>query len=141
MNAERPRFGTTIGFSIGSLEITALVLAAVGVAVALLTVNTNGFVVILVGPVLEAALPPIVHRFAPRSAHVVRLLACVMMLTFIGLSPAAVGYLFIPAAAVMVIVAVWSGRQRREALRQAVVVAQRRQRRGGQKGRKKRSQA
>jgi hypothetical protein len=139
MSAERPRFGSTIGFSIGSLEITALVLAVVGAAIAWSTVNMTGFGVILLGPLVEAALPPIVHRFAPGSAHIVRLLACVMMLTFIGLSPSEVGYLFIPAAAVMVVVAWWSGRKRREALRQALLAAQRRQRRGGQKGRRKRS--
>lgn len=140
MKAERPRLGSVIAFSIGSLEITALALAIVGAAAALYTVNMAGFGVILLGPLLEAALPPIVHRFASGSAHVVRLLACVMMLTFIGLAPAAVGYLFIPAATAMLVVAVWSGRQRREAVRKAVLVDQRRQRRGGQKGRTKRPQ-
>jgi len=145
MTAERPRFGSLIAFSIGSLEITALVLAVAGAAVALLTVNKAGIgsgLVVLWVPILEAALPPTIHRFAPGSAHVVRVLACVMMLSWIGLNmggASEVVYLFIPAAVVMVVVAAWSGRQRREALRQAIIAAQRRQRKGGQKTRKKRS--
>lgn len=130
------------GFSIGSLEVIAFVLALVGVAVALLTVVRAGLgdaLVILSVPVIEAALPPVVHRIAPGSAHLVRVLACMMMLTWVGLSLAAVGYLFVPAAVAMVIVAVWSGRQRRAAVVRAAIAAQRRQKRGGQKARRKRA--
>jgi hypothetical protein len=138
---ERPRIGSVIAFSIGSLEITAVVLAVVGVVVALLTVVQAEVVdalVVLSVPVFEASLPALAHRFVPGSAHLVRVLACVMMLTWVGLSLGTVGYLFVPTVATMIVVAVWSGRQRREALRQAILTEQRRQRRVGRRSRRKR---
>jgi hypothetical protein len=105
--------------SLRFLEITAVVLAALAGLYGLTTAHALGarLGLVLLAPALEAALPLFARVWAPSRLHGARVIAALLVVFYIAFAPAGIdNRLYLPTAALLVVVLFLSNRERMRAL-------------------------
>ena len=108
--------------SLRSLEITAVVLAALAGLYELATTTAHEpllrLAVLLLAPAFEAALPLFARAWLPSRLHGARVVAALLVVFYIALAPAGIdARLYLPAALVLIAILFLSNRERVRALR------------------------